>query len=275
MTSKETSDEAPGAMRLARFLARAGAAPSRRKAEDLVREGRVFLNGVRVETLGVVVDGARDVVELDGRRVAAPDDDLTLIYHKPAGVLVSRHDPHQPGPTVYDQLPAAHGWAMARLAYAGRLDLESEGLLVLSTDGELVNQLTHPSAGVEKEYWVRVSRKPAADDLRRLATGVSIGDDEPVARAIVTPLRGPVPAGEAWLAVRIAEGRKRIVRRMLAAVGLRVARLVRVREGGLTLGSLAAGQWRAMEADQVRRRMESTPRAGWTEQTREVVIAAG
>lgn len=266
MSPKGAGDDDAGGMRLARFLARAGAAPSRRKAEDLVREGRVVVNGVRVETMGLVVDGEHDRVEIDGRPIAAPQGELTLLYHKPAGVLVSRADPHQTGPTVYDQLPVGHTWAEARLIYAGRLDLESEGLLVLSTDGDLVHHMTHPSAGVEKEYWVRVSRKPTADELRRIAVGVSIADDEQPARAIATPLRAAVAGDrgeEIWLSVRIQEGRKRVVRRLLSALGIRVVRLVRVREGGLTLGGLPEGAWRELPSAMVLKRVTTPPAGDW------------
>ena len=227
--------------RLQRALARAGVG-SRRVSEDLIRAGRVTVNG-RVATLGDKVEASRDRVAVDGTTVNLDPDVRYYAFHKPAGVTSSAGDPHArvdlrsffpPGPRVFA---------------VGRLDRESEGLLLFTNDGTLAHRLLHPSRGVEREYLAEVDGVPTERHAARLRRGVDLEDGparalraRPVARA----------AGRGAIRVVIAEGRKREVRRMLAAVGLPVRRLVRLRFGPISLGELPAGAVRALAADEVR-----------------------
>ena len=228
-------------MRIQKLLSRAGVA-SRRAAESLMQQGRVRVNGVAVTTLGAQVDPERDVVELDGQRVRI-DAPRWIALHKPAGTLTTRRDPHG-GRTVYDLLPEEH----AALRYVGRLDRDTEGLLLLSNDGELVHRLTHPSSGVEREYHAGVEGFPGADVLSALTLGVEL-DDGP-ARALRARRLDDERDGGA-LALVLAEGRKREVRRLLEAVGHRVRWLRRVRFGPIRLGNLPRAGWRELDESEV------------------------
>ena len=226
--------------RLQKILARAGFG-SRRASEELIRESRVRVNG-RVATLGDRVDPLADVVEVDGGRIPVDPELRTYAFNKPRGVLTTASDP-QGRETVAAYYPEG-----PRVFPVGRLDLDSEGLLLLTNDGDLANRLTHPRYGVEKEYLAEVEGAPKPADLRRLVQGVELEDG--LAQAVSAK-----PAGEAAdrAAIRIvmAEGRKREIRRMLASVGLPVRRLVRVRIGSVRLGRLAPGAVRPLEPREV------------------------
>lgn len=205
-------------------------------------QGRVRVNGVAVTSLGTRVDPQRDRVEVDGRRV---DQRRVrwIAFHKPADALTTRADPHG-GRTVYDLLPEE----LRALRYVGRLDRDTEGLLLFSNDGELIHRLTHPSSGVEREYRAGVVGHPSRDTLARLTLGVELDDGR--ARA----LRARVLEDEAdggVLALVLAEGRKREVRRMLEAVRHPVRWLQRVRFGPVRLGDLPRGAWRELAPDEV------------------------
>jgi len=224
-----------GTMRLHRALARAGLA-SRRRAEVLIGEGRVRVNGT-IAHIGQGVDPNADVVEVDGRRVnlrAAPS--AWLVLHKPAGVMTTRSDP-QGRRTVFDLVQDVPG-----LVYVGRLDLETEGVLLLTTDGDAANRLTHPRSGIERVYVATVTgdARSAAEKARR---GVMLHD------GMVHPARvtvRPGPDGRWLFEVVIAEGRKREVRRLCRELGLRVERLVRTSFGPVELGKMPVGTTRAM-----------------------------
>ncbi|HVP39663.1 MAG TPA: pseudouridine synthase [Candidatus Saccharimonadales bacterium] len=217
--------------RLGRYLAECGVA-ARRKADELIRAGRVRVNG-RVAELGSQVDPAADRVTLDGRPVRPPAAKVTLLLHKPPGYVCTLSDP-EGRPTVLDLLPRSAG----RLFPVGRLDRPSEGLLLLTNDGDLAQRLTHPRNQIEKEYLVTVDPEPGAEVVERLRRGVR------------TPALGPVrplqveQVGRRRLAVVLTEGRKREIREMCAAAGLTVVRLKRVRVGGLVLGRMEPGEWR-------------------------------
>lgn len=229
-------------VRLQKLLSRAGVA-SRREAEALMLQGRVRVNGRVVTTLGTRVDPARDRIELDGQPVErAPV--RWIAWHKPAGVLTTRDDPRGRD-TVYDHLPDD----IAGLGYVGRLDRDTEGLLLFSNDGDVVHRLLHPSSEVEREYEAEVAGHPNRATLRRLMQGVQLEDGPARARhAEVLRLDGP----GAWLRLILTEGRKREVRRLLDAVDLAVRRLVRVRFGPVKLGDLAPGAWRELDPDEIR-----------------------
>lgn len=225
----------PGTMRLHRALARAGLA-SRRRAEVLIGEGRVRVNG-SIAHIGQGVDPAADLVEVDGRRVnlrAAPA--TWIVLHKPAGVMTTRSDP-QRRRTVFDLVQDVPG-----LVYVGRLDLETEGVLLLTTDGDAANRLTHPRSGIERVYVATVTgdARAAAGHAKR---GVMLSD------GLVVPKRVTVrsaPDGRWFFEVVIAEGRKREVRRLCRELGLRVERLVRTSFGPVALGNMPVGSTRAL-----------------------------
>jgi 23S rRNA pseudouridine2605 synthase len=228
--------------RLQKVLARAGIG-SRRACEQLVAQGRVTVDG-EVAQLGRRVDPAHAHVAIDGVPVVT---DTTLVHwllHKPVGYVSTANDP-QGRPTVLDLVPDE-----PRVFTVGRLDLDSEGLLILTNDGELAQLLMHPRHGVEKEYFVEVDGVPAPGALRRLREGVELDDGvtQP-ARARLVQESGE---GSAALEIVVKEGRKRMVRRMCSAVGHPVRRLVRTRIGPLRDQRLASGTWRALRPEEVR-----------------------
>ena len=222
-------------MRLNAYLARAGVA-SRRKADELIREGRVRVNGAPGQ-LNTFVEGG-DVVELDGRRVELQRLAYVLL-HKPAGLVTTARDPRG-RPTV-----VGHVNHPLRVVPVGRLDADTTGALVLTNDGPLAHRLAHPRYGVEKVYEVDVEGEPSEEALRRLAEGVEL-DDGPTAPAKVRRL------GSSRLELTLHEGRKHQVKRMCAAVGHPVRRLHRSRYAGLELGGLEEGEWRELTEDEVR-----------------------
>lgn len=224
-------------MRIHRALARAGIA-SRRKAEELVAAGRVRINGVVART-GQSVDPAQDTITVDGKPVSAPTAARWVVLHKPAGVLTTRDDP-EGRRTVFDLVPPAPG-----LTYVGRLDYMTEGVLLLTTDGEAAHRLTHPSTGVERSY-VATVRGPVKAAAAAIREGVELED------GFVRPERVEVQPGDqprTWqLSVTIREGRTREIRRLCDAVGLEVLRLVRTSFGPVKLGALAPGASRQLTA---------------------------
>jgi len=217
--------------RLQRALARAGYG-SRRASEELIAKGKVRVNG-NVATLGDKVDPARDTVELEGVRVNLDPNVRYLALHKPAGVVTTMRDP-QGRRDIRAFLPSEG----PRVFPVGRLDRATEGLLLLTNDGELANRLTHPRYGVEKEYLAEVEGHPGSGHLALIRSGVEL-DDGP-ARAVRARIVDARP-DRGQLRLVMTEGRKREVRRLLAAVGLPVTRLVRLRIGPVTLGSLPPG----------------------------------
>ena len=235
--------------RVQRSLARAGYG-SRRASEDLIREGRVRING-RVASLGDRVDPQTDVVEVDGGRVVTDPDARTFALHKPAGVVSSLNDP-QGRADLRTYLPED-----TRVVPVGRLDRDTEGLLLLTNDGDLAHRIMHPSFGVEKEYLAEVEGTPTARHMGQLRRGVELEDGP--ARAVSARIEGRAGArGAVGLVVR--EGRKREVRRMLTAVGLPVRRLVRVRVGPVTLGRGQPGTVRELSTEEVRGLLAATER---------------
>ncbi len=229
------------AERLQKALARAGFG-SRRACEDLIRASRVKVNG-RVATLGDRVDPARDLVEVDGSRVNLDPGVRFYALNKPRGVVTSVRDPRG-RPDLRPLIPPG-----PRVFPVGRLDRDSEGLLLLTNDGELANRLLHPRYGVEKEYLAEVEGEPGEADVRALLRGVEL-DDGP-ARASEARVVGR-RRGRAALRIVMREGRKREVRRMLDALGFPVVRLVRLRVGEVRLGRLRPGEVRELSAHEVR-----------------------
>ena len=223
--------------RLQKVLARVGFG-SRRVCEDLIAEERVTVNG-EVAELGRRVDVDRDEVAVDGVPVGVKPGLVYYLLNKPRGVVTTASDP-QGRPTVVELVPDE-----PRVFPVGRLDADTEGLLVLTNDGGLAHRLTHPSFGVEKEYVAEVEGRPSAGAVRTLRDGVQL-DDGPTAPAKVA-LEPP-----SVLRIAIHEGRNRQVRRMCDAVGHPVKRLVRIRVGPLLDRTLKPGAWRELTTDEVR-----------------------
>ena len=223
--------------RLQKVLARVGIG-SRRVCEDLIAEGRVLVDG-ETAVLGRRVDPETALIEVDGAPVGVRPDLVHYVLNKPAGVVTTADDP-QGRPTVVGLVPDE-----PRVFPVGRLDADTEGLLLLTNDGELAHRLTHPSYGVEKEYVAEVEGLPTRAVLRRLREGVEL-DDGPTAPARATLIDPSV------VRLTIHEGRNRQVRRMCEAVGHSVVRLVRTRIGPLADRSLAPGAWRELTGDEVR-----------------------
>jgi 23S rRNA pseudouridine2605 synthase len=217
--------------RIAKWLARAGVA-SRRDAEKLIGEGKVRLNNAIVTHPATFV-GEGDVVTVSGKRVDQPQRTRLFRYHKPDGLMTTHRDP-QGRPTVFDKLPPG----LPRLISVGRLDLNSEGLLLLTNDGELARKLELPATGWIRRYRVRVFGFPTPAMLESLANGVTVEGEK----------YGPIEAGldskkgdNAWVSIALKEGRNREVRKVMAHLGMQVTRLIRVSYGPFQLGTLPRG----------------------------------
>ncbi len=225
-------DELRDGERLQRVLARVGIG-SRRVCDDLIADGRVKVNGRRAIP-GARVDATADLIEVDGSAISVLPDTVTYLLNKPKGVMVTADDP-EGRPIVLDLVPVE-----PRVFSVGRLDFDTEGLLLLTNDGTLAHRLTHPSFGVEKEYLAHVSGQPTRHTMRRLREGVELDDG----------VTAPAQASEVspgLIRLVIHEGRNRQVRRMCEAVGHPVQRLVRTRIGPITDTRLKPGEFRVLD----------------------------
>lgn len=225
-------------MRLNRFLASAGLG-SRRSVEKLITDGQVRLNGKTCTDLATLV-GPEDRVEAEGRIIESQTK-LTVMLNKPPGTLVTASD-EKGRATVFDLLPA--GWP--RLTYVGRLDKESEGLLLLTNDGDLVHQLTHPSFKVEKEYEVVTKQVLNSEHLPKLIKGVFIMPDETTKRMVRARAVAYERLGPNKLLLTLEQGLKRQIRLMLARLGYEVKTLKRIRTGSLKLGRTPRGEYKIL-----------------------------
>ena len=230
-------------IRLQKFLANAGVS-SRRKAEELIVAGRVQVNGSVVTELGTKVEPGSDVVVVDGKRIESAEP-VWIAFHKPRGYVSTRDDP-QGRPTIYDLLPAS----LHSLFYVGRLDADSEGLMLLTNAGDAAHQLLHPSFQIARVYDAVVSGDATQETVNRLLRGVEL-DDGP-ARAESARLLPAHKAGESRLRLTLREGRKREVRRMMSAVGHNVRRLRRISYGPVKLETLPVGKWRKLTEAELR-----------------------
>jgi 23S rRNA pseudouridine2605 synthase len=239
----QRSAELPQGERLQKVLAATGYG-SRRVCEDLIAAGRVTVNG-EVAVLGRRVDASSDLVAVDGAPIGVRPDLVYYLLNKPIGVVTTARDTHR-RPTVVELVPRE-----PRVFSVGRLDVDTEGLLLLTNDGDLANRIAHPSHGVEKEYLVEVSGGlVSAGAIRSLREGVALEDGMTAPAKVSQPDPGV-------LRIAIHEGRNRQIRRMCEAVGHRVTRLVRTRIGPITDRSLQPGTWRELTTDEWRALTES------------------
>jgi pseudouridine synthase len=234
--------------RLQKFLARAGIA-SRRAAEELMRQGRVTVNGEPAVKPGIKIDPGRDAVKVDGKRVTLRRSAGTYIMlNKPRGYLTTVSDP-EGRPTVMDLAPRVR----ARIYPVGRLDFQTEGLLLLTDDGDLASSLMHPSRKVPKTYRAKVRGVPSRASLQALRGGIVLEGKRTQPARIRMVRRGE---NNAWLELQVTEGRKHLIRKMLEKIGHPVLRLRRTAYGGLGLGDLGSGECRRLapgEVDVLRR----------------------
>lgn len=242
--------------RLARFLAHAGVA-SRRHAEELIAAGRVQVNGATVTTQGTRISPQRDIISVDGKPISAPAKHVYVLLHKPVGYVSTVSDP-QRRQTVLDLLPEE--LRRLRLYPVGRLDLDTSGLLLLTNDGDFALRMTHPRYSMQKHYEALVEGCPNEAALNALRRGVEIVEDNgqrhrttPAKVRLLRRQRTSQPRSQenCWLTLTIHEGRKRQVRRMLAAVGHPVLQLVRTGIGPLKLHNLPSGKWRYLTEREV------------------------
>ncbi len=232
-------------MRLQKYMAECGVA-SRRKAEEMIAQGQVTVNGVTVTEMGVQVEEG-DEVRVNGRAIHPEAEKRYVMYHKPAGEVTTVSDP-EGRRCVLDHFRDYP----VRLYPVGRLDYDSEGLLLLTNDGALTERMLHPSHQVDKTYLARVEGSVSMDAVRNLRSGIML-DDHKTAPAKVRVVK--LEAEATVVLVTIHEGRNRQVRRMFEETGHRVLQLRRVRFGPLELGDLPRGRWRELTAEEVRRLM--------------------
>jgi pseudouridine synthase len=245
LTDEEERDslvDVPGGVRLQKVLAAAGVG-SRRHCEEMIGDGRVEVDGEVVRRFGARVDPQHQVIRVDGRRIPAREDLVYVALNKPAGVLTTMSDARG-RPTIADYL----GDRAERLFHVGRLDFDTEGLMLLMNDGELAHRLAHPRYGVLKTYLADVAGPLPRDLGRQLSTGVELADGV----ASADRFRVVERAGDrALVEITLHEGRKHIVRRMLAETGHPVSRLVRTHVGPVALGSLRPGTTRRLSTTEI------------------------
>jgi 23S rRNA pseudouridine2605 synthase len=228
--------------RLQKVLAHAGVA-SRRKSEELIRQGRVTVDGGRAE-IGMKVEPDEVEIRVDGKKISAPERKVYILLNKPTGVLSSTRS--QGGlPTVLDLISVDE-----RVYPVGRLDLDSEGLILLTNDGDLANRLTHPRYEHEKEYRVQLDRRPDEEQLEAWRHGVVLEDGFRTKPARIW--RESSDTRSEWVRIVLEEGRKRQIRNTAERLGLRVRRLIRTRIHTIELGALASGEWRMISGPEIK-----------------------
>ena len=246
--------------RLQKIMAAAGVA-SRRKAEELITQGHVTVNGQTVTVLGTKADPERDHIKVDGKLLHGPERHTYLLLNKPKGYVTTVSDP-EGRPTVMDLVKGVG----QRVYPVGRLDYASEGLLVLTNDGELANKLTKAASHVPKTYLVKVAGKPPEAELNKLRDGIKIGGRKEVGRAMMRPVH-TAPAqirlmregDNPWYEITLIEGKNRQIRRMFEEIGFHVEKIKRVRYGPLTL-DVDPGEFRELNPKEVAALRRSGPR---------------
>lgn len=234
-------------VRLQKYLAEKGI-DSRRNCEKLIAQGKIRVNHLIVATLGTRIDPAKDLVEFN-HQIIYPNrkkKQLYIVMNKPKGYLCTYRDPFG-RPTIYDLLKDIK----TRINYAGRLDLNSEGLLLLTNDGELIYQLTHPSKELKKVYRVKIGGVPGDPELQRLEQGIPLSPHFITSPCKVTIIKkNPLST---ILEITIREGKKRQIRRMFSSIGFSVLRLKRIKMGDISLNSLKPGQYRFLKKQEIER----------------------
>jgi pseudouridine synthase len=228
--------------RLQKIIAATGIL-SRRKAEEAILEGRVSVNGVVVRELGTKADILKDVILLDGAAIQKREETLVLLYHKPRKTMVTMHDP-EGRRTYLDDLPPPY----KKLRAVGRLDFDSEGLLILTNHGEIANHMMHPRYGIRKIYEAQVEGQPTSQNIKNWTDGVEL-DDGPGKFEKVRMLKA-APT-KSWIEIEVSEGRNRFVRRMCDALGHPVARLIRTRVGSLRLDGIQPGEFKILNSSEI------------------------
>ena len=234
--------------RLQKILSEAGVA-SRREAERMIVNGRVRVNGALVRQLGTKADATKDAITVDGKPVKKVEKKITIAFHKPVNVMVTRKDPED-RPTVFDYLKDVS----VRVNYVGRLDFDSEGLLLLTNDGDLLARLKHPRHEVPKVYEAKVAGRVAPADLKKIADGLDVGDF--VAQPAQARILKENPYNT-WVEVTLREGKNRQVRRMFDALSHETLRLIRVAVGPVKLADLPKGRWRELNRAEVKALVDS------------------
>jgi 23S rRNA pseudouridine2605 synthase len=224
-------------MRLNKYIAQSGYC-SRRAADQLIVSGRVSVNGVIVDALGSVINPIKDKVKVEGNKIQIPLAKTYIAFYKPRGILSSMSEEKD------SLLPWVESMKTPGLFHVGRLDQESEGLLLLSNDGDWANQISHPSYGVEKEYDLQLDRDLRADDLSQLTSGVPLEDGLFRADAVKS-------LGERRVRLVIHDGRNRVLRRVFEELGYGMIGLKRTRIGRITLGRMRPGEWKEIESSSI------------------------
>jgi len=250
--STGNENEGAGGARIAKVIARAGLA-SRREAERMIEAGRVAVNG-RVITRPALNVTESDRITIDGKPLAAPEPARMWLYHKPRG-LVSTTSDEKGRPTIYDDLPGD----MPRVMSVGRLDIDSEGLLLLTNDGALKRRLELPSTGWTRRYRVRVNGRPDEAAFAPLREGLVLGEERFQPMTVTLDRQ---QGANAWLTVTLREGKNREIRRAMAAVGLKVSRLIRVSYGPFQLGQIKPGALEELRPRVLRDQLGLTDDAG-------------
>ncbi|MBI3802623.1 MAG: rRNA pseudouridine synthase [Nitrospirae bacterium] len=230
--------------RLQKVIAKAGVA-SRRHAEQLILEGRVQVNGSVITQLGTKVDPSKDFIRVDGKRIQPETHKIYLLLNKPKGYITSVRDP-QGRPTVMDLIPKIK----ERVYPVGRLDYDSEGLLLLTNDGDFAEALMHPRSGINKTYWVKVEGHLAEEKIKKIALGGIPLPGGRSAPARIRPLRKT--SEHDWVEIVLHEGKRRQIRMMIEKLGHDVLKLKRVGYAFLELGDLASGEHRRLTSDEVK-----------------------
>jgi 23S rRNA pseudouridine2605 synthase len=228
--------------RLQKILAHAGVA-SRRKAEQLIAAGRVELNGKVVRELGTKADPSEDIIRVDGRTIAEPEDKVWFVLYKPAGVVTTLNDPEN-RPTITQYLRGIP----ERVYPVGRLDYDAEGALLVTNDGELAHELMHPRFGVRRTYLAKVAGAPNQEQIERLTRGVRLDDGR--AKALEAAVQSHT-LRNTWVRVVVAEGRPHLVKRLMEAVGAPVLKLYRADYGGIDVAAMKPGDVRELTRTEV------------------------
>jgi len=229
-------------VRLNKFLAQVGIA-SRREVDKMIVEGKIKVNGRVIKELGYKIDEVSDWIDIEGKRIKRKDGFIYILLNKPKGVLVTLKDPFR-RPTVIQLLPKLG----RRVFPVGRLDYDSEGLLLLTNDGEIAHRLAHPRFKIRRVYHVQVKGHPESSSISRLEKGIYLDDKKTGPTKMTCLSRGKK---KSLFRVEIQEGRKREVRRMFAVIGHPVLQLKRISYGGVKMGKMKRGEWRFLTRDEI------------------------